>query len=332
MIAVLTLFACSGTPEPPKPDPVPAPPPVPEAPVIKPGTIPGLEFPPLKTSAVEGDFVLAPSREFYDRAVADGVDKASFIWYGATMVEPGPAESKVKSLAGTEFTIPNSLIIAIPRAQEAKVGDLLLGHWESGSGLQRAIVVGGTATEPVVRDLDLDLDNPAGVGQKDDAWKADRFRALEAGMVGVTVACKNGDAVENGVLVALTPKKLLSLGFAGHLAAYTVDQCMPVAPTGTYKAGDKIQVPWVGKYTEAEVTKVDEKIGRVFAKVNDKETGYAIQDVAPVLDTFGQGFVPAHPGGEGKAGKGKAEGKAEGDGGGAEGGKAGKGTKAKRQP
>ncbi|MCB9684714.1 MAG: hypothetical protein H6735_06745 [Alphaproteobacteria bacterium] len=329
MIAVLTLFACSGSSTPP-PEPEPAP--VPEPVEAQPGTIPGLDFPVVKTTAAEGDFVLAPSRDFFDRAVSDGIDKATFIFYGATMLEPGPAESKVKSLAGTEFTIPNSLIIPIPRAQEAKVGDLLLGHWESGSGLQRAIVVSGTATEPVVRDLDLDLDNPAGVGQKDDAWKADRFRALEAGRVGVSVACKSGDKVEHGVLVALTPKKLLSLGFAGRLSAWTVDQCMPIDPGVTYAVGDTVQVPWVGTYTEAKVTKVDAKIGRVFASVHDKETGYAVTDVAKALDTFGEGFVAGKGGGgEGKAGKGKAgEGKAPagGDGGGE--GKGGKGSKAKR--
>ncbi|MCA9493301.1 MAG: hypothetical protein KC621_25395 [Myxococcales bacterium] len=332
MIAVLTLFACSGGTTPPPPEPVPEP--APAAPEVAPGEIPGLDFPVVKTTAAEGDFVLAPSRDFLDRAAADGIDKSTFIWYGATMLEPGPAESKVKSLAGTEFTIPNSLIIPIARGQEAAVGDLLLGHWESGSGLQRAIVVGGTATEPVVRDLDISFENPSGAGQKDDAWKADRFQALEAGRVGVSVACKKGDKVEHGVMVALTPKKLLSLGFAGRLSAWTLDQCMPIDPNGTYAVGDTVQVPWVGTYTETKVTKVDAKLGRVFASVHDKEEGYAVQDVAKALDGFGQGFVAGKSGGgEGKAGKGKAggEGKAGGGGGGGGGeGKGGKGSKAKR--
>ncbi len=291
--------------------------------------LPGLDFPVVRTTAAAGDFVLAPSRDFFDRAVTDGFDKATFIYYGATMVEPGAAESKLKSLAGTEFTVPNSLIIAVPPDQEAKAGELLLGHWEGGSGLQRAIVDGGTATAPVVRNLDLTLDNPAGVGEKDDAWKEDRFRVLEPGQVGVSVACKSGEKLEHGVLVALTPKKLLSLGFGGRLSAWTVDQCMPLAPTGTYAKGDLVQVPFVGTFTEGEVTKVDAKIGRVFVKVNDKETGFPVVDLAKTLDTFGQGFVAERPGGEGKAGKNKA-GEGAGEGGAGEGGKAGKGGKSKK--
>jgi hypothetical protein len=325
MFVTLALWGCSGGEAPP-PSPEPAAPPAPE-----PGTLPGLDFPVVKTAAEAGQFVLAPSREFFDRAVAEGFDKATFIYYAANLVEAGPAESKVKSLSGQEYSLPNSLILPIAAGGQAEKGALLLGHWESGSGMQRAIVVGGTPAEPVVRDLDLDLDNPAGVGQKDDAWKADRFQALEPGKVGVTVACKNGDKTEHGVLVALTPKKLLSLGFAGRLSAWTVDQCMPIAPNGTYAAGDKVQVPYVGTYTEGEVTKVDAAIGRVFVKVHDKETGYAVVDVAKALDTFGQGFDAERPGGgEGKAGKNKAgEGEGGAGGGDAE-GKAGKGGKSKK--
>jgi hypothetical protein len=320
------LIGCSGEKPKEKPAPEPAPAPAPEPEKAKapaPGKLPGVEFPVLTTTAQKGDFVLAPSRDFFDRAVEEGLDKATFIYYGAEMLEPGPAESKVKSLAGTEFMIPNSLIVAIPKAQTAAVGDLVVGHWESGSGLQRAIVVeGGTPEAPMVRYLDMDLSGD--IGKKPDAWKADRFMHLEAGKVGVSVACKVESNVEHGVLVAATPKKVLRLGFAGRLSVHDTADCMPIDPAATFKAGDKVQFVFVSSYGEGEIVKAEPKLGRVTVKSSTGDKEYAAIDVAHALDSYGQGFVtePVAPG-EGKAGKGKA---GEGEG---EDGKAGKGAKGK---
>lgn len=39
-----------------------------------------------KPSALPGDYVLCPSRQFYDGAVKNGTEKATFIYYAATMV------------------------------------------------------------------------------------------------------------------------------------------------------------------------------------------------------------------------------------------------------
>ena len=122
---LFSLAGCSmlgGAPAP-VPEPVVAPAPVPE-PVagLAPGKIP-LDYPVMPTTAAAGDMVLAPSREFLDKGIAEGMDNATFIYYMATMVEPGAAESKLKALSGKEFTLPNSLIIALLPGQTAAVGD-----------------------------------------------------------------------------------------------------------------------------------------------------------------------------------------------------------------
>lgn len=313
----LSLACAGGEEETPTPEPAPAEPE--PAPAVAPGKIPGLEFPALKTDAAAGDFVLAPSREFFDKAAAEGIENATFIYYGATMVEPGEVESKVKSLAGTEYTLPNSLIIHIEPKQTAKPGDLVLGHWESGSGLQRAIVVaGGSETEPKVKYLDLD---PETIGKEADSWKADRFVVLEPGHVGVSIGCKKDAEVAHGTLVALTPKRLLMLGFAGKMYAYATDDCQPIDPTATFAVGDKVQVPFVSSFTDGEVVKVDAENGRVVVKSSTGEKPMAVVDVTKAFDSYGQGFVAergqrakakgkADGEGEGKAGKGDGEGKA----------------------
>jgi hypothetical protein len=316
----------------PPPEPVPAPPP--PAPTVEVGKLP-IEYPVLTTPAVAGEMVLAPSREFYDTAVEKGMDQATFIYYMAEMVEPGPAESKVKSLSGTEYMIPNSLIVAIAKGQTAAPGDLLLGHWESGSGMYRAIAVkGGTPEAPMVRYLDGTF-KPE---DKPDTFQANRFQPLVPGEVGVSVACKKDDQIHHGTLVSVTPKKLLSLEFAGKIMMYEVGSCTPIPPKPAVKVGDTVQVPYIGTYREAKVTKVDAEVGRVFAKFDfggaEKEEAFGWMDVATKFDTWGEGFVPSatRAGGEGKAGKGKAgdgEGKAGKGGKGGDGeGKAGKGGKA----
>lgn len=310
---LFTLVGCSMMPT---EAPAPAPEPVTEAPdpatnAGTAGTLP-VDYPVLSTTAKAGEMVLAPSREFFDKAVAEGMDKATFTWYMATMVEPGPAESRVKGLAGTEYVIPNSLIIALPPAQTAAPGDVVLGHWESGSGMRRAIVVeGGTPEAPKVRYLDGEFKTE----DAPDTWQANRFRKVEPGAPGVTVACKTGgDKVDHGILVSATPQKLLSLGFAGALHVFDTASCMPLAPMTAVKAGDKVQIPYLGEYREATVSRVDGSTGRVFAKFEfsgaEKEEAVGFTDVTTTLDGYGQGFVFGERApGEGNArGGGKAKG------------------------
>lgn len=266
-----------------------------------------VEFPAVRTKAEVGNFVLAPSRESLDRAMEDG--KGALIFYGGEMVEVGEADSKVKSLAGTEFTIPNALIVAAEPNAKAAVGDILLGHWESGSGAQRAIVTGGTDTEPVVRYLDIDYDNPSGAGKEDDTWKSGRFRKITGpGQIGSTVACQDGDAWVHGYLVNRDKSTLLVTGFASEVTAHDKSECVALLTKGTYAEGDTVHVPVVGKYTEGEVVKVDEAIGRVWVKYNwggeDKEVAFAVTNVTKDFEDHmpGGGSAAAVPGGKARPG------------------------------
>lgn len=235
-------------------------------PALKPGEIP-LPFPVVKTTAQPGDFVIAPAREFFDRAVAEGIDKTGMIYYGAYMEKPGPAESQLKTLTGRIATLPNSLIIPIRRGEQAAVGDIVLGTWQSGSGLQRAIVVaGGTPTAPKVRYLDLDYDNPAGVGKKDDTLKADCFHKQRDGLiVGNVVAVKAPGGYKRLLVTGVSGDKVLGIGFAGRLAVAAKADCTPLPIKPGVKAGDKIMIPSMGAFRPATVDRVDAAIGRVFA-------------------------------------------------------------------
>jgi hypothetical protein len=297
---VLAL-ACSGTeetpdlptpPDPPPitedpPEPVPEPSPEPPPEAAAPGALP-FSFPATGLSAKPGQFVLSPSRQPLDEALTSG-GRGSFIYYGATLVSTGPEASTVRSLAGTEFSMPNALILPIKAKQTASEGDIVLGHWESGSGLQRAIVVGGTPTAPVVRYLDIAYDNPSGWGQKDDTFKPDRFEVLTtAGQIGATVACQDGSGYRHGVLTAESGGRVIVSGFAGALTAFDRGECVDLTPKPQLSVGQTVQVPVVGKYVEGKVKSVDMAAGRVTVSYTwgggDEEKVFSVVDVTPSFE------------------------------------------------
>lgn len=258
----------------------------------EPGKIP-FEFPTTATTAKAGEFVLAPPRDWIDKGFEKGGDKQTFIFYSAEVVEAGQVESKLKKI-GKEEMIPNSLIIPIPKGEKAKKGDILLTWWQSGSGMKRAIVVGGSDTEPVVRYLDVDLDNPSGLGTKEDTLKPDSFHVLSKEWeAGTAVAIKSGSTYKHGIIVSKADGKVLTVGFAGRMSVDAEADVVPLPVAPTVKKGDKVWIPFVGTFRQAEVTKIDAKIGRVFVKFEfagkDKEQAVAFGNVALKLD----GMAPA---------------------------------------
>ncbi len=259
----------------------------------EPGKIP-LDFPAVATTAASGQWVLCPPREFIDNAWAEGVLKTTFVYYAATMKEPGEWESTVTTLTKKDSVIPNSLIVPIAKGQTAKPGDIVLTWWHSGSGMQRAIVVeGGTETEPMVMYLDIAYDNPSGWGQKTDRCRPDSFVKLEKPLqIGTAVAVKDPrmpNSFNRFQLVAAADDKLLLVGYAGRMSVASKADCvpLPIVPEGI-KEGDKVFAPVsFSKLDPFTVVKVDAKIGRVFVKAisfgKEKEVGVAFGDVIAAL-------------------------------------------------
>ena len=77
------------------------------------------------------------------------------------MAAPDKQNSEIQFISERK-KVPNAYIVAIPPKQTAKKGDIILTWWQSGSGMNRAIVIDDTdASTPVVRYLDIDFNNPA---------------------------------------------------------------------------------------------------------------------------------------------------------------------------
>ncbi|HMJ11936.1 MAG TPA: hypothetical protein VK524_11010, partial [Polyangiaceae bacterium] len=138
---------------------------------IEAGELP-FEYPRARTSARSGEYVLAPSSSWIAQAFEKGGDKQTFIYYGGWLRRAGERASEVETLTRQRALIPNAFIIPIRSGERAEVGDVLLTSWASGSGMQRALAVGGDPKAPRVRYLDIDFDNPSGFGNKEDVLPA----------------------------------------------------------------------------------------------------------------------------------------------------------------
>jgi hypothetical protein len=246
---------------------------------LKPGEIPFAGFPTVGTTAKADEVVLCPSFTWIEDAATKGPDKVTFIFYAQKMTAPGDVESEVEFLSPGKRKVSNAYIIPIPAGQTAKVGDIVLSWWQSGSGMQRAIVVEASdPSEPTVRYLDIDYDNPAKsrdgkttIGQMDEKLKPNSFVKINNPWEpGTVIAVNDGASKKKAQVIRVGGDKVLTMGFAGSLKAYDKSACTPVPVKPVVKAGDKVKAPIYGSFQNVTVTKVDSRNGRVFVK---PETG-----------------------------------------------------------
>jgi hypothetical protein len=198
------------------------------------------------------------------------------------MKTPGKDFSAVEYLGAVKM-VPNAYIIAIPKGGEAKVGDIVVTWWQSGSGMQRAIVVDDkNPAQPVVRYLDIAYDNPAKnsegtpIGQMDEKLKPNSFFVAKEMDPGTAVAVEDDGETRIGILVRANETHAVVLGWGDRLALYPREAVRPNPLKPSVKTGDKVRAPYIGKFRAATVTKVDPRNGRVFVKFDGREREEAV--------------------------------------------------------
>jgi hypothetical protein len=257
------------------------------------GKTPWDDFPIIETKAKEGEYVLAVNHTAWESILkAEKPKEQTVILYSGTMSKVGNAESQVNFM-GTEKPLPNALIVPIPKGQSAKVGDVVLTWWQTGSGMQRAIVTDASnPKEPIVRYLDLSWDNPAkdsksgkGIGQTEYKLKPDSFVVLNSPFQqGGSIAAKQGNDWNSVKVISMGKGKVLTLGFAGRVDVYDRKDCYTVPIKPNVKVGDKVQAVFVGKFKDATVTEVNKKMGMVgvkFDKLGDKVSYLSYGEIVP---------------------------------------------------
>jgi hypothetical protein len=242
------------------------------------------DFPKVETTAKAGEYVLVPSYNWLQDAADKGADSTSFIWYVQKMAAPDQENSEVQFMQERK-KVPNAYIVAIAPGQKAKVGDIVLTWWQTGSGMQRAIVVDDKEpATPIVRYLDIDYDNPAKsrdnvttIGKMNEKIVPDSFVKLKEWDAGTTVAVQDGANLKKAVVIRVAGDKVLVKETTGKLKVYPKSQCKPVAVVPNVKAGDRVKAPKYGQnFDHATVSRTDAKIGRVFVKFDGQAEEKAI--------------------------------------------------------
>ena len=229
------------------------------------------------------EYVLYPSN--YQSYMEEGKDinNATAIYYKTTIADAGENNTK---LSDKEIRYPNNLLIPIYKDAKAKKGDVVLTWWQSGSGMQRAIVTDDSdPTMPKVHYLDLSFKGDgSGFAENHDneQLKPNSFVVLKNGefQQGAPIVVNEDGKKSKGVLVKVDGDKVLYLAFASALKETNKSavKVIPIKPN--YSVGDNVKGVFVGSFSkDYKVTKIDYKIGRVWVKNDNEETVLSILEV-----------------------------------------------------
>ena len=229
------------------------------------------DFPKVATTAKPGDYVLAPSYNWIKDAADKGVGTTSFIWYVQKMAASDKDNSELQFL-NERHKVPNPYIIEIPPKQTARKGDIILTWWQSGSGMQRAIVVDDAdPARPIVRYLDIAYDNPARshdgsttIGKMDERLISDSFLKLKSWDPGTRVAIQVGANQKVGTIIRSAGNQVLVLESNNRLAVYPRGSCTALPLTPNVSVGARVMAPRYGQsFAGATVSAIDARNGRV---------------------------------------------------------------------
>jgi hypothetical protein len=222
------------------------------------------DFPAAATTAKPGDYVLCPSKDKIVEMSQPNVKDPYLIYYTSKMIKPGATESEVDSLySGGPYMVPNAYLITIPAGQKAKVGDVVLTWWQTGSGMMRAIVTDASnPSEPTVRYLERLSDQ-----DKLEKLKPDSFVKLsQLWQPGTSVAIKGGSRLEHSQVLHVGGDKVFVKGWGGKVKLVNKADCTAVPIKPHVEAGDKVKAMIFGSFVDATVVSVDEKLGKVVVK------------------------------------------------------------------
>ena len=248
----------------------------------------------VKVEAEPGQTILSCESAYFDKVEKkEDLNKAVLIWYTRTMEQVGAEKSDIGR--SDKQLVPNALIIPILKGQKAKKGDVLLTWWQSGSGLDRAIVVDASdPAEPVAvylgRYWKNDPDDPKNKElAKGEKLKPNSFNVLKDGewQSGACVAYRDGGEWKVGTLMHVEGDKVLLSVFSSKLFATTKDRCRLIPFKEKIKKGDKVWATFVDGFRDGYTVKeINEKAGRLWVQRNGSSSleCKSIAEVTKVLD------------------------------------------------
>ncbi len=248
----------------------------------------------VKIEAEPGQTILSCASAYFDKLEKkEDLNKAILIWYTRTMEQAGAEKSDIGR--SDKQLVPNALIIPIKKGQKAKKGDILLTWWQSGSGLDRAIVIDASnPAEPVGVYLDRYWrSDPNDAKNKElaqgEKLKPNSFNVLKDGewQSGASVAYRDEGEWKVGTLMHIDGDKVLLSIFSSKLYATTKDRCKLIPFKEKIKKGDKVWATFVDGFRPNYIVKeIDAKTGHVWVS-REGSTSMdckSIAEVTKVLD------------------------------------------------
>lgn len=234
----------------------------PAAPALKPGEVPFEGMSNVGTTAKAGDIVLTVDEKKIAEIAAEPKDPTA-IFQNRVMVTPGEFESEVEDSFKTKYKVPNAYIIAIPKGQKAKNGDVVLTWWQSGGGMMRGYVTdAGNGTEPTVRYLGMSPRE-----DKSDKLKPDSFIVVNNEWApGAAVMSKDANGTEFAYVLRVNGDKVLLSGFARKLRLRSKSDLTPISYKPAFKVGDEVKASFMSSFDPATVVSIDTAAGKVKVK------------------------------------------------------------------
>ena len=237
-----------------------------------------------------GQTVLSPAA-FYGGALQRGEDLTAALLpiYCFTIKEVGQNTITVAGM-GEEIDVPQALVIPLPQEEKAQIGDVLLTWWQSGQGLQRAIVVDDTKPlRPKVCYLDLDY-KPDGRGfannHANEELKPSSFKVLKSGewMSGASVAVNDKGKWKAAIIVNVQGDKLLLTDAENRIWAAERANCRIIPFNMDYAVGDLVCAKLGDAFEpDCKVVKVDKRIGRIRVEKKGRTAVLSILEVTKEL-------------------------------------------------
>lgn len=229
---------------------------------LKPGEVPFDGMSNVATTAKAGEIVLTVD----DKKIAEiaGAPKdPTAIFQNRVMVAPGEFESEVEDSFKVKYKVPNAYIIAVPKGQKAKVGDVVLTWWQSGGGMMRGYVTeAANPAEPTVRYLGMSPRE-----DRSDKLKPDSFIVVNNEWApGAAVVSKDANGTEFAYILRVNGDKVLLSGFARKLRLRTKADLTPISYKPSFKVGDEVKASFMSSFDPATVVAIDPKTGKVKVK------------------------------------------------------------------
>lgn len=237
-----------------------------------------------------GQTVLSPAA-FYGGALQRGEDLTATLLpiYCFTIKEVGQNTITVAGM-GEEIKVPQALVMPLPMGEKAQNGDVLLTWWQSGQGLQRAIVVDDTKQlTPKVCYLDLDY-KADGRGfansHANEELRPNSFKVLKSGewMSGASVAVNDNGKWRAAIIVNIKGDKLLLTDAGNRIWVAEREKCQLIPFNMDYAVGDSVFAKIGNTFVpDCKVVKVDKRIGRIRVEKNGRTALLSILEVTKEL-------------------------------------------------